>query len=135
MLADSVAWALPQLRAEAEARMTSRASVYRDTGTTTQDEETGLELDTWTEVAVESPFRLGRGDGTRTLTIGGVEVTVALRTGHFPAGTDLRDGDLIDVTAGENVGTVWRVVEGDWADQQTAYRVPIVAADRPEEWA
>ena len=135
MLADAIAAALPELRQQAQARMTSRATVRRPTGRLTQDEGSGLEVTEWADVVTDSPFRIGRGDGTRTLTIGGVEVTLAVRTGHFPAGTDLADGDLIDVTEGENAGTVWRVVEGDWADQQTAYRVPIIATSRPEEWA
>lgn len=118
--------------------MLSRATVRRPTSKTVQDETSGLEVPAWAVVLTGSPFRLrGTRGGTssRTLTVGGVEVTLAVREGHFPVGTDLRDGDLIEVTAGENAGTVWRVVEGDSADQQTAYRVPIVATDRPEEWA
>lgn len=137
MLGHDVAWALPELRRQAESRMTSRATVHRKGAATPQDEETGLEGSGWSAMVTDSPFRLkgSRGaSGTRTVTVGGVEVTLAVREGHFPAGTDLRDGDLIEVTAGENAGTVWRVVEGDWADQQTARRVPIVATDRPAEW-
>lgn len=138
MLSDDVAQALPFLRAEAEARMTSRATVYRTTGRLVQNEDDGLEVPEWVIVTYDSPFRLRGtrgGNSSQTLTIGGVEVTLAVREGHFPIGTSLRDGDLIDVTEGENVGTVWRVVEADSADQQTAYRVPIIAADRPEEWS
>jgi hypothetical protein len=139
MLADAIAATLPELRREAEARMTSRAAVMRSTGRLEQDEESGLEVPEWATIVADSPFRLrgtrGGTSASRTQTIGGVEVTLAVREGHFPAGTTLRDGDLIEVTSGENAGTVWRVVEGDDADQQTAYRVPIVATDRPEEWA
>jgi hypothetical protein len=119
--------------------MTSRATVHRPGASTAQDEETGLEGSGWSVVVADSPFRLGGsergGSGSRTVTIGGVEVTLAVRVGHFPATTaDLRDGDLIEVTDGENAGTVWRIVEGDWADQQTARRVPLIATDRPAEW-
>lgn len=138
MLADEVARELPFLRAQAEARMTSRATVYRKGAKAPQSEDDGLEGSAWATVVADSPFRLkgARGAGnSRTTTIGGVEVTLAVREGHFPHGTVLRDGDLIDVTEGENAGTTWRVVEADAADQQTAYRVPIIATDRPEEWA
>lgn len=131
---------LPFLRAEAEARMTSRATVLRKTGETAQDESTGLEVPVWAAVYIDTPFRLGGsqqgGAGTRTITIGGVEIQVATRVGHFPANHDLlADGDLIEVTAGENAGAVLRIVEAAWQDQATARRVPVVTVDRPEEWA
>ena len=117
--------------------MTSRATVHRTTGRMVQDESNGLEVREWA-TTYTGPFRLGGANagssGARTEAIGGVEVQTALRTGHFPAGTDLADGDVVEVTAGENAGTVWRVVEGDWADQQTARRVPLTAEARPEEW-
>lgn len=126
-------------RRAAEARMTSRATIRRNTGRTAQDETTGLEVPIWDTTYADLPFRLGGANsgssGTRTQDIGGVEVQLAIRTAHLPAATaNVRDGDLIEVDSGENAGTIWRVVEGDWADQQTARRVPIVAADRPEEW-
>jgi hypothetical protein len=53
----------------------------------------------------------------------------------LPHDTVLRDGDLIEVTAGELTGSVWHVVEADAADQQTARRVPVIAAEHPEEWS
>lgn len=134
MLAGITAAELAAARADALARMTSRATVHRKGEKVPQDEGTGLEGSSWSAAITDSPFRLGRGTGQRAVTIGGAEVTLALRVGHFPAGTVLYDGDLIEVTEGENAGTVWRVVEGDWADQQTALRVPIVATDRPAEW-
>jgi hypothetical protein len=59
-----------------------------------------------------------------------------MRTAHFPASTsNLRDGDLLEITSGENTGQVLRVVEADWSDQTTARRVPVVATQRPEEWS
>lgn len=73
----------------------------------------------------------------RTASIAGVEVQVANRAAHFPIAArsaGFQDGDLIEVTAGENAGTVWRVVEADSADQKTALRLPVIAADRPVEW-
>lgn len=128
------------LRELAEWRMDecSRATIRRITDRTEQNEDTGLEDPVWDVIATDSPFRLGGANsgssGTRTEDVGGVEVQTALRTGHLPAGTLVADGDLIEVTAGENAGTVWRVTEGDWADQQTARRVPLVSTGRPEEW-
>ena len=71
---------------------------------------------------------------SRTVNIGGAEAQVATRTAHFPHDTVLRDGDLIEITAGELVGSVWRVIESDAADQQTARRVPVIAVEHPEEW-
>lgn len=128
---------LPFLRAEAEARMTSRAAVMRKTDTPTVVD--GLEVPTWATVYPDIPFRLGGaqrgGAGTRTVTVGGVSTQVALRLGHLPASTsDLQDNDLIEITAGENLGEVLRIVEAAWQDQATARRVPVVSEARPEEW-
>lgn len=119
--------------------MRSIAIVRRLTDRTAQDEGSGEEAPVW-NVVYTGPFRLGGsergGSGTRTVTTGGVELQVATRVAHFPAAvTTLADDDLIEVTAGENTGAVLRIVESDWADQQTARRVPVIAADRPGEWA
>ncbi len=119
-------------------RMTSRAAVLRKTGAMTTGAD-GLEVPEWATVHADLPFRLGGANsgssGTRTETIGGVEVQVATRVGHFPAGTALEDSDHIEITAGENAGVVLRIVEAEGADQQTARRVPVVSVQRPEEWA
>lgn len=131
---------LPFLRAEAEARMTSTATIRRKTGTGGQNETTGLEAGVWTAVHTDIPFRLGGADrggaGSRVVTAGGVETVVAVRTGHLPATTsNLQDGDLIDITAGENAGVVLHIVEATWQDQATARRVPVYEVARPSEWA
>ena len=74
--------------------------------------------------------------GTRTETTSAGEMQIALRIGHLPYDTEnLADGDLIEVTAGEVAGTVWRIVEAEFADQQTARRIPVESVQRPEEWA
>lgn len=130
---------LPFLRAEAEARMTSRVTVMRSTGGTTTGSD-GFQVPEWATVATDLPFRLGGSpqgsSGYRTLTVGSAEVQVPVRIGHFPASTTgLADNDLILVTAGENAGIVLRIVEADWQDQATARRVPVVGTERPEEWA
>lgn len=141
MLGHDIAAALPELRRQAESRMTATATIRRKVpGPTVQDETTGREIPEWEPVAEDVPFRLG-GGGERRVTIGGVELTLAARIGHMPAKDaddpdriELRDGDFVEVTSGENEGTVWSVVEADRADQQTAYRAPLIATQRPEEW-
>lgn len=126
-------------RAVAESRMTSRATVRRRTGASTQDEETGLTAPVWEAVYTDLPCRIAGSSGgsspSRTTNVaGGVQVQTATRTVHLPWDTILRDGDMIEVTVGEVAGTVWQVVEADAADQQTARRVPVIATERPGEW-
>jgi hypothetical protein len=71
----------------------------------------------------------------RTVVVGTTEVQLAVRVGHFPAATTLlRDGDLIEITAGENAGLVLQIIEAAWQDQATARRVPVMAVQRPAEW-
>jgi Family of unknown function (DUF6093) len=137
MLADEIARVLPDLRREAESRMTSRATVRRAGGTTTDPDE--FEVSGWTDVLESTPCRVGGAQAgpsnTRTVTVGGIEAQVAVRTLHLPAGTTgLRDNDLVEVTAGECAGTVLRVIEATGADQQTALRLPVFEVPRPEEW-
>lgn len=130
-------------RADAESRMGaindgSDARVRRRTGRKIQNEITGIEEPEWTTVHA-GPMRLagaGRGSsGSRTEPFPGGEIRQGLRRADFPAAvTTIRDGDLVDITAGKNAGTVWRIVEADWADQQTARRLPVVAVQRPSEW-
>lgn len=119
--------------------MASTVTIRRKTGTTVQNETTGLKAPVWTAVYTNIPFRLAgadRGGSTsRTAVIGGVTVTVASRTGHLPHDTDdLQDGDLIDITAGENAGKVLHIIEATWQDQATARRVPVYEVQRPSEW-
>jgi hypothetical protein len=129
----AVEQALPLLRAEAEARMTSRVTIRRKTGRSTQNESTGRETPTLADVATDVPFRLdgssGGDGGTRTVTINGVEYLQATAIGHLPASTkDLRANDLLEITSGEWAGATFRVIEAVSADQKTARRVPIVEA-------
>lgn len=128
---------LPFLRAEAIARMASRAAVMRKTGGMVVVD--GLEVPEWATVYPDAPFRLGGaqrgGSGTRTVTVGSVETQVALRVGSFPFDLDaLVDDDYIDIYGGENAGLVLRIVEATWQDQATARRVPVVSEARPAEW-
>ncbi len=131
--------ALPFLRGEALARMTSRVTIRRKTGSTTWNQALGTETPEWLTVGADVPFRLGgvpRGASTtRTVTVAGTEVEVPVRYGNLPHDwADLADGDYLEVTAGENAAMVYLLVEASWQDQSTARRVPIVGVDRPEEW-
>lgn len=121
----------------AEARMLSTCTVRRMTGRDVQDEDTGLEVPEW-ETVYTGRMRLGGSRNaaqTRTESIAGVDVQVALRIAHLPADTDgLLDGDLIEVTGGDNAGLVLRIVETAWQDQATARRYPVESVDRPGEW-
>lgn len=127
------------MRGRALSRMVSRVTIHRATGRTTQSETTGLEVPVWDDVYAALPFRLDGGSsgdgGSRTITIAGTTYEQATGVGHLPHNTvDLADNDLIEITAGEWAGSVWRVVEAVRGDQKTARRVPIVEADRPGEW-
>lgn len=126
-------------RRAAIARMKSTATVRRITSRTVQNETTGRKVPVWEDVYT-GPFRLGGANqgssGQRTENVGGIEIQVATRVGHFPYTVDeLKDSDLIEITAGENAGVVLRIIEAAWQDQATARRVPVVSVTRPAEWA
>lgn len=141
MLGDALAAALPELRAHAESRMGaanggSTVNVHRRGAEGAQDEDTGLESPSWERVYTLIPGRIGGtaqgSSGTRTVSTPAGDVQLAVRTMHLPSWvSDLADGDLVEVVTGENYGSFWQVIESDWADQQTARRVPIVATSRP----
>lgn len=125
------------LRELAEWRMDecSRATVRRLTGDTTPNPVTGYDDPEWAPVHTDLPFRLVP-KGSRAVTVGGVEYEQATARGDMPADTtDLADGDLIVLTAGEWAGTVLSIVEAVKGDQRTARRVPVVEVQAPEEWA
>lgn len=118
--------------------MTSRVTIRRRSGMSAQDESTGKESPVWTVVYTDHPFRMGGSNqgspGHRRVRLGEEEFEQALRIGHLPVATALADADLIDITAGEHVGLVLKVLESTPKDQSTALRVPVVEVDRPEEW-
>lgn len=129
-LNDAITSALPELRREAEARMTSRCTVRRKAAQTTVD---GFEEQGWTVVATDVPVR--RTDpGSRGVEIAGVRYPEATGRDDFPHDADLEDGDYIETTAGEWVGTVERIIKATKADQATARRCPVVEVARPTEW-
>ena len=125
-----------QGRRAALARMTSTCTVRRASGYETVD---GIEQPVWLDV-YSGPCRVAGArsgsSGTTTQTVGGVELQVATREVHFPWDeADLRDGDLCEVLTGRASGVVFRLLEVDPADDQTALRVPVESTQRPEEWA
>jgi hypothetical protein len=114
----------------------SGVTIRRVTGTTTDAD--GYVVPVWSAIYA-GPARLGGADrggsGSTTRKVGDVETTVATRTAHLPADTTgIADGDLIEITAGENVGATFRIVEATWQDGATARRVPVVQTERPIEW-
>ena len=125
---------LDDLRQMAEARMTSRATVHREGGTTIDDD--GFEVDGWEVIEANIPCRLAGStagaSGTRKVTVADVESQVAVRVLHLPTSTTtLRDGDLVEITDGEQAGRFLRILEATGADQQTALRVPVYEVSRP----
>ncbi len=115
--------------------MLSRVTIRRLTGDETKNDK-GYTVPEWSS-APDVPFRLGGNRGAQTsrrTTVGGAEVETATRVGHFPVGTDLADDDYVEITDGECAGRVFRVIEAQAADQQTALRVPLIEVSRPEEW-
>ena len=133
-LQPAIAAALPMLRAEAEARMESAGTAYRRTGYTLDANR--LQVPDW-EVVYTGKCRISAGRGPTSSTpetTADLDIARSSMVGHFPHATELHDGDLIDVTAGESAGLVFRVVEADQGDQRTACRVRIIQVERPAEW-
>lgn len=117
--------------------MTSRATIKRPGGTTTDAD--GFQVPGWLTLFTALPMRLGGADsggsGTRSTTSGGVDVQLAVRVASFPHDTTgLRDGDVVQVTAGENAGVFVRIVEAAGQDQATARRVPVIETTQPAGW-
>ena len=134
--AADIARGLAELRLYAEARMSGRCTIHRITGSAVVD---GFKVPAWTETHVDLPIRISgaaHGDAPmRVEDIAGLEVALARRVAHLPHDTtDLDDGDHIEVTSGELVGSVFRILESGGQDQATARRLPVVAVARPSEW-
>jgi hypothetical protein len=134
----SVASVLAAGRRLAEARMTSRATISRKTGRMVKDDN-GYEVPEWIVVATDVPMRLSgmaaNSSPYKTETPAGGIVNYAARVLHLPVSqSDLANDDLVEITAGENAGTIWRVIEATWQDQATARRVPAEQVKRPAEW-
>lgn len=128
---------LPFLRAEAAARMTSTCTIRRRTGERDTD-PSGIDVEVWATVYT-GPVRIaGAARGASPVTgrdNRAVEVNHAHRDASLPLGTAVADGDLIEITAGDTTGLVFRIVEAAGKDQATALRVPVEAVERPPEWS
>ncbi|MCL2611951.1 MAG: DUF6093 family protein [Nocardioidaceae bacterium] len=132
---------LGRFRALAESRMTSRCTIRRRTGQRVPGAN-GIETDSWTVLYTDLPVRIGSlsmSAGTATKIAGrsldGTEVNHSRHQASLPVTTsDIADGDLIEITDGENAGMVLRITEADWQDQATARRVPVEAVERPRGW-
>lgn len=125
-------------RRAASARMTSTCNVRRKTGATAL--VGGFKVATWETVHSAIACRVaGANSGSsqsRTVSTGAADVAVPVRVVSFAYDTtDLRDGDLIELTAGDTDNLVLRIVEADPQDQATARRVLAVGTTRPAEWA
>jgi hypothetical protein len=135
--------ALARGRAAAEARMgaengSSTGVLRRKTGQMVKT-ESGYESPEWEIVADPTPLRLAGTAANsapyKTETPNVSEINRAARVAHFPVSlTELRNDDYLEITAGENAGTVWRLIEATWQDQATARRIPVEQVDRPSEW-
>lgn len=128
---------LPMLRAEAEARMTSRCTIRRKTGNMVLDAD-NQQVPEWVVVYTDLPVRIATAQSavrSRTQTPGDAEIERATPRADFAASTsNLADNDHVEITAGENTGRVYRIDESDWSDQATARRLPVMAVERPIEW-
>lgn len=137
-LADRMAARLDRGRAAAEARRGSRCTIRRDGGLGTQRED-GVQPRLWPVIHADEPVEVvGAHSGasaTRTLSTpsGDVEVPVKYLRFRWDL-TGLQDGDLVEITAGRTAGETFQLLEVTPADNQTALRIPVIAARRPDEW-
>lgn len=133
-LAERLQARLERGRAAAEARMLSRCTIRRDAGLAPQDPETGRQPRDWEVIHADLRCRL-TGNEARNVAAAGGEVDVPARILRVPWNTTgLADGDLIELTAGDATGLVLRIVEIAGSDQTTELRLPVIGAQRPEEW-
>jgi hypothetical protein len=131
---------LAEHRADALDRMTSRCVIGRKAAAPVQDETNGVDVFPWTKVHTDLPLRLGgasRDSSAWTIDTraGGVQESIAERIASLPWDTtDLQDGDVIAITAGENAGLFFQITEATNKDQATARRVPVKQILKPEGW-
>lgn len=121
-----------ELQAFAQARMTSTCTIAHRGGTTSAG---GIKKTVWTPDYTDHPVRIGGGEGSRTLDVDGLPVTVPVRVASLPIGTSVTDGVVIEITSGDLEGKFFRVVESTGKDQATALRVQVVGIERPDGWS
>lgn len=122
----------------AEARMTSRCTIRRQTGNMVLDAD-NQQVPEWEVIYTDLPCRIASSPSaarSRTQRPGEAELERATPRLDFPASTsDLADNDHVEIDSGENAGRVYRLIESDWTDQATARRIPVMAVERPTEWS
>lgn len=137
ILNPAIAWALPELRAEAEARMTSTC-VITVAGESTWDDETGEYDEPEPDTLYEGRCRLRWGnpapqDGNAGETAWAVDRTGTLSlpidgTAHIP------DGALVTITGNPNdpdmVGLELTVLAPHFQTDSTARRLPVQVVTR-----
>lgn len=130
--------ALPMLRAEAEARMTSSCAIRHKTDQTTVVD--GVEVHVWEDVYVDLPCRVDWQDagagGYLTASVGGeVEVTRSRRVLKVPHyARDAKDHAVAEITGGDCDGMFFTMPKVAFADQKKQQEIPIVETQRPEGW-
>lgn len=113
--------------------------VRRKTGRFVIDPDAGTKRPEW-QIVHSGPFRLRGARGgaapSRRIEQTGGAIEVGTPEAHWPIDVDvLRDGDFIETAAGPNAGRVWRIVDANVGDQQTARRYRVIEEQRPEEWS
>lgn len=137
MLAHDIAAALPQLRAEAEARMVDACRLAHPATEPTFDPDTGEWDPGTTTVYYEGPCEVQSSDSltVRTVEAGEEVVTVHRVTLKVPvAVTGVEIGDTAEITASvfdpDLVGAAFRVTSGHEKSYATARRLRVERNDR-----
>lgn len=122
----------------AESLMTSTCRIGRNVGVGQQDEATGRRSIQWQIVYTGKTRVRGQNAGTspyRPDTPGTVPVNNAVRTIKLPASvTDVRDGDIVEITSGDLTGVFFQLDEAALQDLAVERRIQAVETSRPDDW-
>lgn len=140
MLADDIAWALPELRAEAESRMTSTCvATIPGEGDPVWNPDT-QQWDDPVETVYEGPCRLRMGNPAPQNADAGETSWAVDRTPTLslplsdPTSAAVVDGVQVTITGNPNdpamVGLRLRVLSGHYQTDSTARRVPVEVVSR-----
>lgn len=130
MLSDAIAWSLPELRAEAEALMTSSCTI-RERSTETTTDENGETVDVPGAVVYSGPCRIRPADSSSSsLTFGGGEVFTFdyLVTVPF-AQAGVSEGQRVEIDSSPDASLVdaeWEIRKVARGDHITARRLACV---------
>lgn len=138
-LQPAIAAALSMLRAEAEARMLSRATIRRKTDQKTTDAD-GFEVPVWEDVYVDLPCWVdweSTGRAGVNVNVGAeVQVNRARRVIKAPHhATSARDNDVAKISGGACDGRFLQLTEVMFADQKKQQELPVIEIDEPEGWS